>query len=147
MSYLFFFSRYQTKYVIKSLFGQFLTWKTLIFILNHPLREWLSRKNWGKLEIQQFEYLENEKRFLDKIKNILRIYLRAAKKIFTSGGKNKKERTQTLNAFLFAMSLCLHNLTVGLHLVVLYMWWDCIWWYYICGNLKHFLWPKSRSSL
>ena len=94
-------------------------WKTLIFILNHPLREWLSRKNWGNLEIQQFEYLEDEKRFLDKIKNILHSYLRAAKKIFTSGGKNKKERTHTLNPFLFAMSLCLHNLSMS-------MVWDCI---------------------
>ena len=85
----------------------------------------------GKLEIQKFEYLENEKRFLDEIKSIFQSYLRAVKKLFISGDLNKKERAQALKSFqseysvteLFAMSLCIHNLSVygvGLHLV-LYM--------------------------
>ena len=39
----------------------------------------------GKLEIQKFEYLENEKRFLDEIKSIFQSYLRAVKKLFISG--------------------------------------------------------------
>ena len=38
-----------------------------------------------KLEIQKFEYLENEKRFLDEIKSIFQSYLRAVKKLFISG--------------------------------------------------------------
>ena len=39
----------------------------------------------GKLEIQKFEYLENEKRFLDEIKSIFQSYLRVVKKLFISG--------------------------------------------------------------
>ena len=35
--------------------------------------------------IQKFEYLENEKRFLDEIKSIFQNYLRAMKKLFISG--------------------------------------------------------------
>ena len=31
----------------------------------------------GKMEIQKFEYLENEKSFLDEIKNIFRSFWRA----------------------------------------------------------------------
>ena len=35
------------------------------------------RENEGKTGIQKFEYLENEKNFLDEIKSILHNYLRA----------------------------------------------------------------------
>ena len=55
MSYLFSFSRYKTKCVIKFLFRQ--------------LDDWQAEKK-GKVEIQQFEYLANEKSFVDEIKNI-----------------------------------------------------------------------------
>ena len=34
-------------------------------------------KKEGKTEIQKFEYLDNEKSFLDEIKSIFRNYLRA----------------------------------------------------------------------
>ena len=33
-------------------------------------------KKEGKKEIQKFEHLENEKRFLDEIKNIIHIFLK-----------------------------------------------------------------------
>ena len=56
MSHLISFSRYQTKQVIKLLF--------------RPLKQWLTGKKEGKMKIQKFEYLENEKSFLDEIKNI-----------------------------------------------------------------------------
>ena len=36
-----------------------------------------SEKKEGKTEIKKFEYLDNEKSFLDEIKNIFRTYLRA----------------------------------------------------------------------
>ena len=44
--------------------------KALRFSSNHPLKQWLIGKKKGKTRIQKFEYLENEKSFLDKIKNI-----------------------------------------------------------------------------
>ena len=56
MSHLISFSRYQTKQVIKLLF--------------RPLKQWLTGKKEGKMKIQKFEYLDNEKSFLDEIKNI-----------------------------------------------------------------------------
>ena len=42
----------------------------LRFFLDQPLRQWVAGKKEGKKEIQKFEYLENEKSFLDEIKNI-----------------------------------------------------------------------------
>ena len=51
--------------------------QTLKFIYNHPLMQLLTRKKEGKLALQKFKYLENEKRFLDKIKSIFHDYLRA----------------------------------------------------------------------
>ena len=42
----------------------------------------------GKLEIQKFEYLENEKSFLDEVKSIFHNYLRAII------GKKMKVKTQ-----------------------------------------------------
>ena len=77
MSYLFSFSRYQTKYVIKLLFRQLMMPQTLKFIFNHPLKQWLTGKKEGKTEIQKFEYLENKKSFLDEAKSIFHNYLRA----------------------------------------------------------------------
>ena len=40
MSYLFSFSRYQAKYVIKFLFRQLMTPSTLRFIFDHPIKQW-----------------------------------------------------------------------------------------------------------
>ena len=70
MSYLFFISRYQTKCVIKFLFGQLMTLQTLRLIFDQPLKQCLTGEKEGKMEIQKSEYLENEKSFLDEIKNI-----------------------------------------------------------------------------
>ena len=48
MSYLFSFSRYQTKCVIKFLFRQLMTSETLRFIIDHPLKQCLTgRKKKG----------------------------------------------------------------------------------------------------
>ena len=69
-SHLISFSRYQTKCVIKSLFRWVVTSQTLRFFLNQPLKQWLTGKKEGKMNIQKFEYLENEKSFLDEINNI-----------------------------------------------------------------------------
>ena len=73
MSYLFCFSRYQTKCVIKFLFRQLMTSQTLRFIFQQPLKHWLTGRK-GKTEIQKFEYLKNEKSFLDEIKYIFIVY-------------------------------------------------------------------------
>ena len=76
MSYVFFFSRYQTKCVIKFLFGQLMTSQTLRFILDQALKQWLTGRKRGKDGMQKFEYFENEKSFLDQIKNIFHNFLR-----------------------------------------------------------------------
>ena len=70
MSYLFSFSRYQTKCAIKFLFRQLMTSKTLRFILDQPLKQWLTGGKRGEDKTQKSEYLKNEKSFLDGIKNI-----------------------------------------------------------------------------
>ena len=70
MSHPISFSRYQTKCVIRSLFRQVMTSQTLRFFFNYPLKQWLTGKKVGKMNIQKLEYLENEKSFLDEIKNI-----------------------------------------------------------------------------
>ena len=44
--------------------------QTLISILYHPLKQWLTERKIGGMEIQKSEYLENKKRFLDKTKSI-----------------------------------------------------------------------------
>ena len=65
------FSRYQAKCVFKFIFRQLMTSQILRFFLDQSLKQWLSeRKKEGKRKIQKFEYLENEKSFLDEIKNI-----------------------------------------------------------------------------
>ena len=48
MSYLFSFSRYQTKCVTEFLFRQLITSKTLRFILDHPLKQWPTGKKRGE---------------------------------------------------------------------------------------------------
>ena len=63
MSYLFSFSRCQAKYVLSS----YLVYGV---IFDQPLKQWLTWGKEGKTEIQKSEYLENEKSFLDDIKNI-----------------------------------------------------------------------------
>ena len=65
MSYLYSFLRYQTKCVIKFLFRQLMISLTLRFIFLQPLKA-MAEKD-GNVKIQKFEYLENEKRFLDEI--------------------------------------------------------------------------------
>ena len=70
MSHLISLPRYQIRCVIKFLFRQMMTSETLGFLLNRPLMQWLTGKKRGKKKIQKFEYLRNEKSFLDKIKNI-----------------------------------------------------------------------------
>ena len=67
MSYLFSFLRYKTKFVINFSFKQLMTSQTLRFIFHQPLKQWLKGKKEGKTEIQNFEYLENKKSFLDEI--------------------------------------------------------------------------------
>ena len=77
MSYFVSFSRYQTKCVIKFLSKQLMTSKTLRFIFDHPLKQWLTGKKEGKTEIRKFEYLENKKSFLDEMKSFFHNYLKA----------------------------------------------------------------------
>ena len=85
MPYLFSLSRYQTKCVIKFLARQLMMLQTLrfIFILDQPLKQWEKEKEEkeeekeGKTEIQKLEYLENEKNFLEEIKNIFHSFWKA----------------------------------------------------------------------
>ena len=44
--------------------------KTLRFIFDQPLNQWLTGRKRGEDGIQKFEYLNNKKSFLDEIKNI-----------------------------------------------------------------------------
>ena len=51
---------------------------SLRLIFNHPLKQLKQQLTWkkdGKMEIQKFEYLEQKKSFLDKIKRIFHNYL------------------------------------------------------------------------
>ena len=50
MSQLISFSRYQTKFVIKFLFRQLMTSKSLIFFLDQPLKQWLTGRKRGEAE-------------------------------------------------------------------------------------------------
>ena len=47
MSYLFSFPRYQLKYVIKFLFRQLMMSQTIRFMLDQPLKQWLTGKKRG----------------------------------------------------------------------------------------------------
>ena len=78
-----------------------------------------------KLEIQRFEYPENEKSSLDEIKTIFHNYLRA---LFGEKMKFKTQvKTKVLSSFLIKvfcnrmiyMPICFHNLTIS-------MVWDCM---------------------
>ena len=70
--YLFCFPRYHAKYVIKFLF------KTVDDVINFKIylgstpKQWLTwqEEKERKTEIEKFEYLDNNKNFLDEIKNI-----------------------------------------------------------------------------
>ena len=64
MSYLFSFSRYQTKCCFKFLFRQFKIY------LGSSSKAIADGEKEGKMEIQKFKYLENEMSFLGEIKNI-----------------------------------------------------------------------------
>ena len=48
MSYLFSFPRYQLKYVIKFLFGQLMMSQTIRFMLDQPLKQWLTGRKRGE---------------------------------------------------------------------------------------------------
>ena len=47
--------------------------QTLKFIFDQPLKQWLTGRKRGKMEIPKFEYLKNKKSFLDEIKNIFHL--------------------------------------------------------------------------
>ena len=64
VSTLYPFKRYQTKCVVKFWFIQLMTSLTLSFFFNNSLKKWPSEGEWGKSEMQKFEYLENKKNFL-----------------------------------------------------------------------------------
>ena len=51
-----------------------MTSKTLRFIFDQTIKQWLTGRKRGMMEIQKFEYLENEKSFLDEIKTYLNGY-------------------------------------------------------------------------
>ena len=58
--------------------------QTIKFMLDQPLKQWLTGRKRGEdqnlkhiLKIRKFEYLENEKNFLDEIKNIFHSFGRA----------------------------------------------------------------------
>ena len=53
-----------------------MTSKTVRFICDHPLKQWPTGKKRGKMEMQKFGYLKNEKSFLDEMKNIFHNHLR-----------------------------------------------------------------------
>ena len=74
------FSRSQTKCVIKFLFSQLMTSKTLSFFLDQPLQQWLTG-----MKIPEFEYLKNKKSFLDEI-----IFFFVVVKGLSFGEKKKK---------------------------------------------------------
>ena len=54
-----------------------MTSQTLGFIFDQPLKQWLAERKKGEDGIQKIEYFENEKSFLDEIKNIFHSFKRA----------------------------------------------------------------------
>ena len=66
MSYLFSFSRYQTKCVIEFRSRQ---WRHELLDLSSIILQSNGRhvKKEGRIEIEKFEYLENKKSFLDEL--------------------------------------------------------------------------------
>ena len=101
--------------VIKFLFRQLTTSETLRFIFDHPLQAMPYReKKKGRMEMQKYEYLENEKSFLNEIKTIFHFFWRAI-----IWWKNKKWWTQALRVFLnLAYNFCLWALVFILNLWV-----------------------------
>ena len=79
MPYLFSFSRYQTKRVIEFLFTQFMISWTLRFIFDHPQKQRPTRQveKERRTEIQKYQYLDNEKSFLNEIESIFESFWRA----------------------------------------------------------------------
>ena len=77
MSYVFSFLRYQTKCVSSSYLDSWWRHKLLdLSSINLKSNGWQGEKE-GKMEIQKFKYLENEKSFLDEIKSIFHSFWRA----------------------------------------------------------------------
>ena len=73
MPYLFSFSRYQAKCVIKLLFKQLMTSSTLRFFLDQPPKQWPTGRK--RREDGNTKYLDKEKSFLDEIKSIFHSFL------------------------------------------------------------------------
>ena len=70
MSYLFSFSRYQTKCVIEFLFKQLMTSWTLRFIFDHPPKQWPTGRKRGKDRNTKNWISQEWKERLDEIKSI-----------------------------------------------------------------------------
>ena len=70
MSYLFSFSRNQTKCVIKFLFRQHYDVTNLNIYLGSSSKAMAGWEKEGKIEVKTFEYFESKKSFLDEIENI-----------------------------------------------------------------------------
>ena len=119
MSHLFSFSRYQTKCIIEFLFRQLMASWTLRFDFDHPLKQRPTSRNKGRTEIQKFEYLENEKSFLDEIKGIFHSFWRAV-----IWWKNKNLMTIVDTSFIlnfwpkFAQKGCLRSLIEKLDITI-----------------------------
>ena len=73
---LFSFSNFFPKCFIEFLFRQLMTSWTWGFIFDHPINNGRQVEKKGRTEIQTFEYLKNEKSFLDEIKSIFRSFWR-----------------------------------------------------------------------
>ena len=64
MSYLFSFTRYQTKCVIEFLFRQLMTSGTLRFIFDHPLKQWpTGRKRWEEQTCEKLNISRTKRAF------------------------------------------------------------------------------------
>ena len=72
-----FFPSQDTKQTCYWVHRQLITSWTLRFIFDHPvLKQWPTGRKEGRTEIQKFEYLENEKSFVDEIKIIFHSFWR-----------------------------------------------------------------------
>ena len=76
MSYLFSFLRYQAKCLIKFLYRKLMRLMRQFFeiYLRSTSKVVADGEKEGKTEIQKFEYLKNEKNFLDETKIIFRSF-------------------------------------------------------------------------
>ena len=70
-------SLFPSQDIKQNIFRLLLTLWTLRLILDQPLKQWLTGRKSGNMEIQKFEYLESKKSFLDGIKNICHSFWRA----------------------------------------------------------------------